>query len=264
MSYPRGSYQFRTTFGGFGGPPSRDVMVLVGVVFATFAMQFFASTAIIPALLHLSPAVWRLGFVWEVGTYAFTGYGPASLWILLELLMLYWFGSDVFSRLGRRRFWGLLAGVAAASGVVAVVVELVAGAVWQGGLTAFPFQIMQGQRMLLVILIAAFATLYGEATILFFFVLPLKARWFLWLEVLIAFIAFLSSHDLAGFAGVCAGTLFTFLWLSPGGPKQRIRRWRLRWQQDQLQRKLERMRRKRNMHVVDDDRKGGGPGSWVN
>ena len=61
--------------------------------------------------------------------------------------------------------------------------------------------------MLLAIFIAAFATLNRNATILLFFVLPIQARWFLWLEVLFAFIAFLGSHDLPGFLGITTAVL---------------------------------------------------------
>ncbi|MFI5091690.1 MAG: hypothetical protein ACHP7P_16755, partial [Terriglobales bacterium] len=110
MSRP---YQRQVSFGGFGPmsgrKPPGDVLVLLGVVFGTYALQFFQSTAIVPALLHLSPAVWRLGFVWQIVSYSFAGYGPPSVWILLELLVLWWFASDVYVRLGRGRFWRTLA-----------------------------------------------------------------------------------------------------------------------------------------------------------
>jgi membrane associated rhomboid family serine protease len=58
-------------------------------------------------------------------TYPFAGYGGASLWILLELLILYWFARDVFYRLGRRRFWRTLLTVTVLAGVAAWSVELV-------------------------------------------------------------------------------------------------------------------------------------------
>ena len=84
-----------------------------------------------------------------------------------------------------------------------------------GSPTAVPFQLMQGQRILLTVTIAAFATLWGDATILLFFVLPIRARWCLWLGILLGFVAYLGSKDLAGFAGICAGTAITALALSP-------------------------------------------------
>ena len=106
--YGRQSYSTRSFgIGGFSRPP-QDLIVLLAVVFVTYSFQFFASTAWITGLLHLSPAVWRAGFVWQVVTYAFAGFGPASVWFLLELLILYWFGSDVYWQLGRRGFWRLV------------------------------------------------------------------------------------------------------------------------------------------------------------
>jgi membrane associated rhomboid family serine protease len=267
MGYSRGPYQTRTSFGGFGpvtgGPPPRDVVVLLVVVFVTYAMQFFASTAIVPAFLHLSPAAWRLGFVWQVATYAFAGYGPASLWFLLELFILYWFGTDVYVRLGRRRFWRtVLLGVVAA-GVAAVALHLLASVLLGGSPTPAPFMLMQGQRTLWVILIAAFATLYADATILLFFVLPMRARWFLWLGILIGLVGFLSSHDIGGFGGICAATGVTYLDLVGGGPRRDLRRRWLRWKEAMLRRRLDRMRRKRGIHVVRDDERRDPP-RWVN
>jgi membrane associated rhomboid family serine protease len=263
MAYRGGGYQRQVRFGGFGpmagGPPPRDVLVLLGVVFATYALQFFQSTAIVPFLLHLSPYVWQRGFVWQLVTYAFAGYGPPSLWFLLELLVLWWFATDVYYRLGRRRFWRTLIIATAGAGVVAVAVHLLFALVLAGSPTAAPFDIMQGQHTLLVIVIAAFATLYGDATILLFFVLPVRARWFLWIPVLFGFISFLAGHDIGGFGGVCAATFVTYRLLSGrGGP----RRWWLRLKEQWLRWRLDLLRRRRRIHVVDDRDDKRPP--WVN
>lgn len=257
MSYQRGPYQTRMSFGfggPFSGPPPRDVLALLIVVFVTYSMQFFASTAVIPALLQLSPLVWTDLFVWQLVTYAFAGFGPPSLWILLELLIIYWFGRDVYLRLGRRRFWRVVVVAVALAGVAAVAVHLLSTLLLGESPTGVPFVLMQGQRTLLAILIAAFATLYAEATILFMFVLPLRAGWFLWLGPLFAFVGFLSSHDAGGFAGICAATVATWLLLSPGGPTRKLRRWWLELQQRRIESRLDHMRRKRGFTVVDGDR----------
>ncbi len=46
-------FQRQVSFGGLGpmsgGKSPRDVLILLGVVFAAFALQFFASTALVPA-----------------------------------------------------------------------------------------------------------------------------------------------------------------------------------------------------------------------
>lgn len=257
--------------GGIGLPPltpaPRDLVILLAVVFATFAFQHLGGLALVPALLRLTPAVWQTGFLWQVATYPFAGYGPPSIWILLELLILYWFGRDVFYRLGRRRFWRTLLTVALTAGLAAVVVELVTRLVSPGGTTVAPFTLMQGQRMLLAFAIAAFATLNRHATILLFFVLPIQARWFLWIEILFAFIAFLGTQDLAGFAGICAVVGGTYAVLSAGGPSRLLRDWSLRMKRRQLERQLERERRKRKLRVLEgggekgDDEPRQGP--WV-
>lgn len=238
---------------GSGAPVPRDLVAILAALFATFALGAFASTAVIPFLLRLSTAVFS-GYVWQIVTYPFIGWAGNGFWFLLELLILFWFGRDVFWRLGRRRFWLLVARAAVGAAVVALLAELVR--VWAGGasLGAATFGLMQGQRVLLAITIAAFATLWGEATILLFFVLPIKARWFLWIEVLFAFVAFLDSKDFGGFAGICAAVFLTYSGLQRGGAGTLLHSWRKRAEAYILQRRLDRLRRNRRFDVIDGDR----------
>jgi membrane associated rhomboid family serine protease len=234
-----------------GGRPPRDLIVLLAVLFATFAMQFFASTALAVEALRLSPLAWQAGFVWQLLTYAATGYGPPSLWFLLELFILYMFGLDVRRRLGRRRFWSLLLWASAGSAVFSSVVELAAEAI--GFLPAGPpFQLMQGQRIVLVILVAAFATVMRDAVVYLFFVLPLPARWFLWLGILFGFVAFLSTKDIAGFAGICSATAITYLYLRRAPLARLSSSWH-HWRAGRAEAKFRRLARKRGLHIVKDD-----------
>lgn len=245
---------------GSGAPVPRDLVAILAVLFVTYVLHFFRSTAAVPALLQLSPAVYG-GSVWQVVTYPFVGFPSGGIWFLLELLVLFWFGRDVFWRLGRRRFWTrlLVSGVAAA--VVAIGVQLLVALAGAIGLTSVPmFTLMQGQRMLMAILIAAFATLWGDATIMLFFVIPLKARWFLWLEVLFAFMAFLTVKDLAGLLGVTAAVVVTWATLTPGGPRPAWRRVRLTVESWLIQARLKRLRRGRRFDVIDGD---SGRDRWV-
>lgn len=248
--------------GGFGagplaGPPPRDVVVLLAVVFVTFTLRFFAATAVVPALLSLTPAVWRSGFLWQLVTYSFVGFGGPDFWFLLELLVLYWFAADVWRRLGRRRFWRVVLTSALSAGVAAVLVAVVAARLAPDG-GASGFALMQGQRTLLAILIAAFATLGRSAVILLFFVVPVRAGWLLWLAVLFAFVGFLATRDLAGFTGLVVATAATWLQLAPGGPGRGLRRRWLELRQWWLRRRLDRERRRRGLRVVRGDQ-GSGP-----
>ena len=241
--------------GGLWGAPPRDLLVLLAVLFVTFSLQFFATTSPLVALLQLTPAVWRHSFLWQLGTYAVAGFGAPDLWFLLALFIVYLFGRDAFFRLGRRRFWTLLAYGVVGAALVAVAVEAAAGLA--GSPHAAAFRLMQGQQILAAILVAAFATLNRDATILLFFVLPMPARWFLWLEIVLAFLGFLGTRDLPGFLGICAAVGITYGALYPRGPRRALRESRLRLQQWWLRQRLARLRRKRGLRVVPGD---PGPG----
>ncbi len=248
--------------GGNAGPPPRDVLVLIGVLFVTFSLQFFPITGGLAGLFRLSRDVWQRGFLWQLGTYPFISAVGSGIWFLLELLIIFWFGRDVYRYLGRKQFWQLLAWAVGTASLVAVGTQLLLDFAGLGSPLAFT--LIQGQRMVLTILIAAFATLYGNATIFLFFVLPLKARWFLGLEILFAFMGFLGTKDFAGFLGVCAAVGLVFQTLTGGGLRKMLREWRLRVERKVLEARLKRMRGRRGMRIVKpppDDEDPRGP--WV-
>jgi membrane associated rhomboid family serine protease len=249
--------------GGFGGlgdgaPPPVDLGLLLGVLFVTFSLQFFETTRGVLELLALSPAVLR-GALWQLVTYPFVATPGSGFWFLLELLILYWFGRSVLSSLGRRRFWRLLLTSAGVAAVAAVAVEWIVLTIAPASLH-LPFVAMLGQRIVLTVVIAAFATLHGEATILLLFVLPVRARWFLWLEILFAFVFFfLPYKDAAGLVGVCVAVFLTYASLMPGGPRRVLRSWRRRLEERILRARLDRMRRRRSFDVID----GGGDDRYI-
>lgn len=251
-------------FGGFGSgsPPPRDVLILIGALFVTFSFQFFDTTAWLISWLRLTPEAWASGFAWQVVTYPFVGYGPASIWILLELLILFWFAKDVYWRLGQKNFWKMLLWATVSGGVVAVGVNaldfLLTGAVEPADLV-----LLQGQRMILTVVIAAFSTMFAQATILLFFVLPVQARWFLWIELAIAFIGFLGTQDLAGFLGICTAVGITYVLLTGGldvrGIRRRLReawlRLQYRWYRSKLDREQKKKRAERDFRVIPGEGK---------
>jgi hypothetical protein len=252
---------------GLGGPAPRDLLILIAVLFVTFSLRFFEATAIVPALLQLTPAVWRSGFVWQLATYPFIGFGSPGIWFLLELLILYMFGRDAYFGLYRRHFWRLILWSSIGAALVAVAVHVLAT------LTGFteipqPFLIMQGQRMLLAIAIAAFASAHADATIYLFFILPIRARWFLGLEIVFAFMAFLGTRDLPGFLGICTAVWLSYLYVRSGGSlrggRKTFRELRLRLERWWIQKKLDRARRKRGLRVIPGERdRNLRKGPWV-
>jgi hypothetical protein len=254
-------------FGGLTGRPPTDLVAILATLFVTYSLQFFSATEWLPRLLRLTPLAWRAGFAWQLVTYPFIGYGSASPWILLELFILYMFGRDAFLGLGRKHFWRLVLVTAALAGGLALAAralqELAAGPtppLLFGPQPDFP--LMQGQRLLLAVLIAAFATANRRATILLFFVLPIEARFFLALEILFAFIGYLQTHDLGGFLGICAAVGLAYLYVRDGGFGRGLRQTRLRLERFWLERQLARNRRRRGLRVVKEPPPGP-RGPWT-
>ena len=248
--------------GGSSGPPPSDILWLIGVLFVTYSLQFFETTSFIGSIFRLSRGVWQSLSLWQLGTYPFVASTAASpLWFLLSLLIIFWFGRDVYRYLGRRKFWSLMAWGVGTASLVAVVAQLVIDALKLG--VPHAFLLMQGQTMVLTILIAAFATVYGNATILLMFVLPIKARWFIGLEILFAFMGFLTTKDFAGFLGTCAAVGMVYQTLTGGGLRRLARETRLRLERKILEARLKRMRNRRGMKIVKPppDDEPGGP--WV-
>ena len=245
------------------GPPPRDFLLLLGVLFVSYSLSFFSSTRIVPALLFLSPDVWQRGFLWQLVTYPFVAVPTDPLWFLISLLILFMFGRDVRGYLGRRDFWRLIVWAALLASLAAVAVGLV---VWLlGAQGRAPFMVMQGDRMLLTILIAAFATVHPNAVIRLFFVLPIRARSFLWLEILFAFVmGFLPTGDFAGFVGVCVAVGVTYASLT-GGVRKALREWRLRAERLILETRLRYLRKRRKIRLVKPDEGGDArrQGPWI-
>ena len=248
---------------GLGGPVPRDLWILLGTVFFTFSLQFFSATAGLVAALRLSPQLWRAGWIWQPLTYPFAGSGAPSFWFVVELLILFMFGRDIYRQLGRVRFWRTLVEGSVVAAVVAVVVRLVVGGIAGNAAVASAFSLMQGQHMLLVILIAAFATLNRHATIHLFFVLPIQAGWFLGLEILFAFLGFLGNKDLAGFLGICAAVGVTYASLHWGGSGRWWRELSLRARALWYRLRLAQMKKKRGLRLVKDDDPPERQDPWV-
>lgn len=234
------------------GPVPKDLIVLLCVLFASYTLWAFDATRPLIRLLQLTPDVWQAGFLWQILTYPFAE-SFNGFWFLIIGFMVVQFGSQVFTVMGRKAFWRMLLVASISGGAAAVVAQLLVDlAGGRGPLQAPPFLMMQGAEMVLVILIAAFATFFRSATIYFFFILPIKAGWFLWLEILFAFIGFLATKDFGGFVGLTTAVCVTYFVVSGRGFGRWLRETRLRIERRVLETKLKRMHSKKGK---------GGPGS---
>jgi len=256
---PRDPFRSRSMLGSFGGPISQDLVLILAVLFVTYSLQFFQATVLVPGAMRLGPLTWRGLWLWQAVTYPFAGWGAASLWFPLQLLILYWFGRDVFAGLRRRHFWRLIAWCTVVGALVAIGTDVVQSLMGQAEANPV-YPIIQGQQLLIAIFITAFATANRHAQILLFFILPIEARFFIAIEIVIAFILFLESHDLPGFLGLCAGIGIAYVYVRDGGIGRGLRQTRLRLEKWWLQRKLAGERRKRGLRVVPG---GGGSDSYL-
>lgn len=236
--------------GGRQRPPA-DLVALLAVLFATFGLQFFGATAAVPQALRLSSAVWTGWQLWRLASYPFVGSGAPDLWFVVELVILFFFAREVRAHLGPRRFWVLCGGVGTVAGLVASLAALA----WPALVPALgmPFQLMQGQRVLLATMLAAFAALAGDAVVYVFFVLPLQARYFPLASLALAGVAYLATRDLPGLVGVATATGAAWLWVRPGS----LRRWRLHVERRIARARLRRLERRRGWRVLDGGK--GGP-----
>jgi hypothetical protein len=232
-------------------------------------LSSFEGTRFLPEYLTISPDVWRWGFLWQVATYPYVeAWGP-SFGFVINVILLFLWGRDVYWGLGRRHFWRLLLIAGVGAGVLAVLVHM-AGVLATGWSPERPFLMLQGWT-LMSILLAAWARAHRGATILFMFILPIEAGWLIALEILLAFIGFLVTKDLPGFVGICAAIGISWLYIARSGRiglgKRDLREYRLRLERWWIQRKLERAKKKRGFRVIPGDRSGGGDvrkGPWVN
>ena len=249
----------RPPSGGFGAgnfaPAPPDIVFLLVALFVSFSLSAFDGLAKIVWLLQLTPAVYRLGFVWQVLTYPvaaeFSGF-----FFLLALFMVYQFGSGPCRLLGRKEFWKVFLLATVFGGITALGTQLLLEV---GGLAQrADFVLMQGERMTLAVLTAMFAVLYANATIMFFFVLPIPARILIWIELLIAFVAFLATKDFAGFVGIAVGIGTVWAWLTGKGPRRLIAELERRFEVWRARRRYEKLKKKSGFRVV------GKNDPWVN
>ena len=259
----------RQSFGGGGlsGPFPRDLLLIAGVMLLTVTLSSFPSTASIPDALTITPDVWEKLYLWQLVTYPFVESRGPSLWFVLTLVMLFLWGRDVFWGLGRRHFWRMLLFAGIGGGVVATLVYILTKL--SGWIPPNPFVMMHGWTIL-AILLAAWARAHRGATILFLFILPIEAGYYVILELLLAFLGFLGTRDLAGFLGICASIGLGWLYVDRSGRiglgKKDLREYRLRLERWWIQQKLHRAKKKRGFRVIpgEKDDRGVRKGPWVN
>ena len=164
----------------------------------TALMSALGLQTALAALIFQSPAVLH-GQVWRVFTYGLVN-GP-SIWFVLELVMVVWFGREVEKFFGRKTFFLLYCALY----LVPPILHTAAG-VWRpselaGESSAFG-------------LFVAFATLYPNAVMLFNFL----AKWVAGVLLGVYTLQYLAAHDWFGMVSLwaVAGCAYLFVLYQQG------------------------------------------------
>ena len=230
-------YQTRhMAFGGGAITPAVKFLLIANI--AVYVLQRLVLPYWIIGLFGLVPnLVWRDFYIWQLFTYQFLHGGLMHL--LFNMLALWMFGCDLERRWGSEFFLKYF------------FVSVVGGAILN---TVFlPGQIGPsiGASAGIYGILLAFGLIYPNQIIYFYFLFPIKMKYFV---MIIGGIALLSSLD-SGQSGIAhlahlGGMIFGYIYLRWGNPWQR-------WKLYLDQRRLSRL--KRRFHLVqgrkDDDSK---------
>lgn len=222
-------------------PPGTKWLLIANTV--VFVVTFFAGP---PRILALTPRAVVEGFmVWQLATYMFLhgGFGH----ILWNMLALWMFGAEIEQEWGTRRFlkFFFLCGIGA--GVCVVLANYAVGS---------PDIPTIGSSGAIFGLLLAYAILFPRRTILWGFLIPIQARWFVLIIGVISFMMSIGGGNtgISEFAHL-GGLLTGYLYLRAGrmrlNPLGFVQDNYASWRRQRLKRKFDVYQRK---HDSDRDR----------
>ena len=160
------------------------------------------------------------GHVWQFVTYAFLHGGLRH--ILFNMLFLYWFGRDVETRLGSKRFVWFYFGAAVAGAAVFCPMYVK----WGG--------VMFGASGAIMGVVVVYAIYWPNRTVLFLFLIPMKVRTFALLSIGIdLYAAYFDPYggvaSLAHLGGAAYGYLYLKLYPHWSVWRASKARWQEQW-----------------------------------
>jgi membrane associated rhomboid family serine protease len=210
-------YQYRISFGHGLTPAIKNLMIAMGAVFLfQKALQislpdiyysFIYYFALVPAL------VWYKYFLWQLGTYIFLHGG--FFHILFNLFALWMFGGELENYFGPKKFlrYFLICGIGA--GLCTVL------------FTPYAYQRIPviGASGAIYGILLAFGWLFPDRLIYIYFLVPIRAKYFV---IIFGLIEFFSSIEGAG-GGVShlthlGGLVFGLIYMAFPTIRQKIRR----------------------------------------
>jgi hypothetical protein len=202
---------------GTRGPAPKFLTAMVVLLTAGCIAELFEQARPWLELARLGPAVWERGEVWRVVTFGFVGSGQLGLTTVLQIACVYWLAIELSASIGVRRTRVLLLGAMVGSGLAGATAQYLIelGGVPRG---SHPFDMMQGQRIVLAISVAGFAAVNRQVNITrlrLLYGLTIPSRWLIPLQVGSALIELGLTRDVGGFCGLMTGTLAGWWGASP-------------------------------------------------
>lgn len=191
---------------------SPTVKMLLIAFFAIFIVQqtidqFFGGHLL--AFFGLVPRGFMFeGYVWQIFTYSFLH--ADILHLILNMMMLAFIASDLEFQWGRRAFLIYYFFCATAAGLLYLLLQLW---VWRGSGIEMP---MVGASGAIYGCLMAYGILFGERTLLFMMLFPMKAKHFIWVLAAVEFLSTIFSgrgglSSAAHIGGMIAG--LGYLWV---------------------------------------------------
>jgi membrane associated rhomboid family serine protease len=216
------------------------VFVLIYLAHQAGFGDVFGPLALVPRLVVYHFAIW------EFVTYLFLHGGAMHL--IVNMLVLWMFGATLERDWGTRRFlkYYFLCGIAA--GVCDVTVNALLGHWYTSTI---------GASGAIYGVLLAFGVLYPEGIILFLFIFPIQAKFFVMIVAAIALLESLNVNSGVSNVAHLGGMLFGLLYLKVRFPKvdsYELRRWYRDYKLKRAKKKFQVYMRKHN----------SGRGPWVN
>ena len=149
----------------------RLMLYLVIGNIAVYLLTMMDSTGLVYQSLYFSGARILRGEVWRVVTYLLVPGGGSLFLFLIEMYFYYWIGSSLETEWGAGKFTIYYLSGALLQAIFGVVLTLI-----------LKQDIVISARYLNLSMFFAFATLFPNVMVLFFFIIPMKIKWLAYLD----------------------------------------------------------------------------------
>lgn len=185
------------------GSLSRVLKILLAVNIGVFLLDYITRGQYLYTWLSLDPwLVLHQGQVWRLVTYLFVhDINPPFLHLLLNMLILWMFGSPLVETLGERKFWWFYLSTGVFSGICSLIFYTVTN----------NNTIVIGASGALFGLMFAFARFFPTQQFLMFFLFPVQARYAVIIIGLVELLS-ITSHDRIAHIAHLGGALFAWLY----------------------------------------------------